>query len=195
MHGLALRAVQLFVTECYGADSWARVIDHAKFEFDEFEAMLVYPHDYAETVLSSAAHVLSRSRCEILEDIGTYLASQNSTERLRRLLRFGGVSFVDFLHSLDEMPDRARLAVPDLDMPTIELREHTSLTFSLTCQGNIPGFGRVLVGLLRTMADDYGALATVEYRGQGQGFETLQVTLLENTYSEGRHFDLGAHVA
>ena len=28
---------------------------------------------------------------------------------------------VDFLHSLDDLPDRARLAVADLNLPTLEL--------------------------------------------------------------------------
>ncbi len=62
----------------------------------------------------------------LLEDLGTYLVSHPNVQGLRRLLRFGGAGFIDFLHSLDELHDRARLAVPDLDLPQLELRDHGS---------------------------------------------------------------------
>jgi hypothetical protein len=42
-------------------------------------------------------------------------------EPLRRLLRFGGGTFEEFLVSLEELPDRARLAMPELEMPEITL--------------------------------------------------------------------------
>ncbi len=195
MHGLALRAVQLFVNDCHGAAKWAKILNSAGFEFDEFEAMLDYEEEVAQKLLVAMTDVLERPASDILEDIGTYLVSHPNVEALRRLLRFGGVTFEEFLHSLDELPDRARLAVPDLVLPSIELREHSAVNFSIICQGNFEGFGHVLAGLLRTMADDYGALAFVEHGGGGQGAETLSVTLLEATFSEGRKFDLGAHVA
>lgn len=195
MHGLALKAVELFVTEIHGSANWSRVLQHAGFDFNEFEAMLEYDDCVAHQTISALEHVLERPGTDILEDLGTFLVSNPVTESLRRLLRFGGVTFEDFLHSLNELPDRARLAVEELHLPRIELREHSSYNFSLSCNGNIPGFGHVMAGILRTMADDYGALATVEHRGGGQGVETVAITLLERTYASGRDFDLGAQVA
>ncbi len=194
MHGLALRALQLFIVDCHGAAKWSKVIKRTGYGFDEFEGMMEYPVGTAETTLQAASSVLRRPAEEILEDVGTYIVSHPNTEALRRLLRFGGDTFEDFLHSLDDLPDRARLAVTDLDLPTMELRQHMAHAFSLTCRGNIPGFGYVLMGILRTMADDYGALAFVEHRGGGQGTETLNITLLETTFAEGRDFSLGAQV-
>ena len=195
MHGLSLRALQMFIIDCYGAAKWSTVIKRTGFGFDEFEALMDYPPGTGETTLNAASGVLKRPVEEILEDIGTYMVSHPNTEGLRRLLRFGGVTFEDFLHSLDDLPDRARLAVPDLDLPSIELRQHMSHNFSLTCRGNIPGFGYVLMGILRTMADDYGALAIVDHRGGGQGIETLSITLLETTFAEGRDFSLGVQAS
>ena len=191
MHGLALRAVQLFVTDRYGTSTWSKLVKEAAFEFDEFEAMLDYDPAIADVTLRALETVLARPLPDIMEDIGTYLVSHPSVEALRRLLRFGGVTFEDFLHSLDDLPGRVKLAMPDLDLPRIELREHSALHFSVTCSGDIPYFGYVLMGVLRTMADDYGALAFVDYRGGGQGSETLAITLLERTFTEGRDFTLG----
>lgn len=192
MHGLIMRAIQLFVLDCHGDDAWQQVIEKAGLEFSEFEAMMVYDADHAEPVLAALVEVLGRPREDILEDIGTYLVSHPTVEALRRLLRFGGVTFEEFLFSLDDLPDRARLAVSDLELPELKLMDHSASNYSLVCRSNQPGWGHVLTGALRTMADDYGALALVEFGGGGQGVETLSITLLETTFAEGRSFDLGA---
>jgi hypothetical protein len=122
------------------------------------------------------------------------LVSHPNVEALRRLLRFGGVSVVEFLHSLDDLPDRARLAVDDLNLPALELREHAANRFSLTCSYPYEGFGCVMVGVLRTLADDYGALVFLEHQGGDQGVEVIEITLFETAYAEGRTFELGARV-
>lgn len=192
MHGLALRAMQLFVTDLYGSATWSRVTDIAGLEFDEFEAMLTYSEDIGRRTLAAVTQVLDRPKSEIFEDVGTYLVSHPNTEAVRRLLRFGGCCFEEFLHSLDDLPDRARLAVPNLVLPAIELREHSSCHFSLICRGDFDGFGCVMMGLLRAMADDYGVLVLVEHRGGGQGTETLAINLLESSFAKGRDFELGA---
>ena len=128
----------------------------------------------------------------LLEDLGTYLVSHPNVEAIRRLLRFGGATFVDFLHSLDELPDRARLAVPDLGLPRLELQHYSATTYGLTVTHKVPGFGHVLVGILRTMADDYGVLAFSEFKGRRDGVETVAVELIEMGFAEGRDFELGA---
>jgi len=195
MHGLALRAVQSFVEDCHGRGKWLKVAEAAELGFDEFESMLDYDEDVALATLQAMTQVLVRPLPELLEDLGTYLVSHPNAEALRRLLRFGGVTFEEFLHSLDDLPDRARLAVAELDLPTIELREHSAHHFSVTCRSAFDGWGYVLMGILRTMADDYGALAMVDHRGGGQGAETLAITLLETEFSAGRDFELGARSA
>jgi hypothetical protein len=114
---------------------------------------------------------------------------------LRRLLRFGGVDFVEFLYSLDDLPDRARLAVSDLELPRLELREESAGRYSLRCHGEVRGWGYFFMGVLRAMADDYGALAYLEHKGCENGCETLEIALLESEFSDGRKFDLGARSA
>lgn len=194
MHGLVLRAIQLFVIDLHGRAKWAELVKHAGFEFDEFEAMMDYEPAVAAQTVDSLGAVLGRPLSEVFEDIGTYLVSHPNVEALRRLLRFGGATFTEFLHSLDDLPARARLAVPSLLLPDIELRAHSTSHYSVTCRSAVQGYGHVLIGILRTMADDYGALAVVEHRSCGQGLETLSVTVLEDTFSQGRSFELAAMV-
>ncbi|MEM6372426.1 MAG: heme NO-binding domain-containing protein [Pseudomonadota bacterium] len=192
MHGLINRAIQCFVVDSYGTDMWVEAARMANLGFVEFESMLVYDDDVTPVVLDAVSSVLNRGRDEVMEDIGTYLVSHPNVEALRRLLRFGGVNFVEFLHSLDDLPDRARLAVSDLRLPRIELEEHGPGQFSLICQSAIDGYGHVMMGVLRAMADDYGVLAVLEHTGSEDGSETISITLIETEFAEGRAFELGA---
>ena len=54
------------------------------------------------------------------------------------------------------------------------------------------GFGHVVMGLLRAMADDYGALALLEHKGTRGDTEILEIQLLDTAFAEGREFELAA---
>ena len=191
MHGLINRAIQSFVCATYGQSCWLRVTGAANLGFVEFEAMLVYDDAMTVQVLDALCADLDRPRAEVLEDLGTYLVSHPNMEDLRRLLRFGGVTYVEFLHSLDDLSDRARLAVSDLNLPELELREVSPTEYQLCCFPGLPGFSSVMVGVLRAMADDYGALAVLSHDGQDAEAEIISIILIESAFAEGRHFDLG----
>ena len=192
MHGLINKAVEAFVCDTYGVDAWRTVAQKAELADPSFEAMMVYDNDTTPRVIACATESLGVGRTDFLQNLGTYLVSQPSQQAVRRLLRFGGVNFVDFLYSLDDLHDRARLAVADLFLPRLELREHTGNQFSLTVRSEIDGFGQVLIGLLTAMADDYGALVMLEYGGRQGDFETIAIALLETEFAAGNRFELGA---
>lgn len=190
MHGLINRSIQCFIGDTYGPQAWIAIADAAHVAPDGFEAMLTYDDPVSYAVLDAAALRLSRSPESILEDLGTYLVSHPNTEPLRRLLRFGGVTFVEFLHSLDDLQGRGRMAVPDLDLPALELVENTPDRFTLHCRSANPGLGHVIVGVLRAMADDYGALAMLDHQGTRDGVDLIAIDLLDQSFAEGRRFEL-----
>lgn len=192
MHGLTNRAFQCFIRDTVGPEMWADVARGADMGFDGFEPMMTYPPEVTERVLQVALQRLDRPRDSILEDFGTYLVSHPNLEPVRRLLRFGGGSFVDFLDSLEDLPERGRLAVPTLDLPEMELTDLGAGMFGLTCAHRIAGAGHVIVGLLRAMADDYGALVVLEHLGLNQGRECISVHLLDQSHWSGKRFDLAA---
>ncbi|OJI95241.1 heme-NO-binding protein [Planktotalea frisia] len=194
MHGLINKAVEAFVKDTYGVDAWRVIAHRADLEDPSFEAMMVYDNSVTPRVVDCATEALGVERGDFLQNLGTYLVSQPSQQAVRRLLRFGGVDFVDFLYSLDDLYDRARLAVADLFLPRLELREHTVNQFSLTVRSDIDGFGHVLIGLLTAMADDYGALVMLEYGGRQGEVETIAIALLETAFAAGNRFELGVRV-
>ncbi len=194
MHGLINRALQSYLLETHGPLKWAQISRSARLGFDSFEPMLTYDQEVTEAVINAAAEVLARSKEGLLEDLGTFLVSNPHSDALRRLLRFGGLSFRDFLQSLEDTRGRGRLALPDLDIPVLDLFEISPSLYTLQCCYPIEGCGHVIVGLLRAMADDYGALVLLDHDGQSLDGEMVLIQLLETAYAEGRRFELTAHI-
>ncbi|MDA7963041.1 heme NO-binding domain-containing protein [Ruegeria sp.] len=192
MHGLINRAIQSFVCATYGRPCWLRATQTVGLGFSEFEPMLLYDVNTSGRILDALCADLKRPRAEFLEDLGTYLVSHPNTEDLRRLLRFGGVTYIEFLHSLDDLSDRVRLAVSDLKLPALELTENAPGDFTLHCFPGLPGYSSVMTGVLRAMADDYGALVMLSHDGCQGEVEVISITLVESAFAAGRRFELGA---
>ncbi|QIE41942.1 heme NO-binding protein [Rhodobacteraceae bacterium SC52] len=192
MHGLVNRAIQCFVRDTYGGATWERLAKQAEAPVAGFEALFIYDDEVTDRMIDAAEEILGRSRETILEDLGTYLVSHPNVGSLRRLLRFGGDTFVEFLQSVDDLPWRAALAVPDLDLPYFDVVSEDDGVVRVLCRSERPGFGHVLVGVIRTLADDYGALAILEHEGREGVDEWISVRVLSAEFSEGRPFQLAA---
>lgn len=186
MHGLVNRSLQSFLRNTYGQAAWTQVAEQSGAPPDGFEAMFSYEDALTDRVLDVAVQILAKPREALLEDLGMFLVTR---EELRRLLRFGGVDYVDFLHSLDELPDRARLAVADIGLPDLELEQRSDECFALRCGPGHPGWTPVLAGILRAMADDYGAFALVDIE-DAEPAQAIRIELLQTSYATGRRFEL-----
>jgi hypothetical protein len=191
MHGMVNRALQGFIVANCGAEVWTEVCSLARMPEDGFEAMHRYDHAVTLVCFSAAVDVLDRHPNALLEDIGTYLVVDPSLQPLRRLLRFGGGTFEEFLVSLEELPERARLAIPELEVPEITLRAERGGVYTIEARWPVPGVAPLLIGALRAMADDYGALALLELAGIEDGVERLRVRVFDADYNEGKAFSLG----
>lgn len=189
MHGLVNRSLQLLLEETYGEAFWAAVARAAGAPPEGFEPMLRYDPEITEAVLDAATARLRKSRELLLEDLGTFLISHEAMARVRRLLRFGGENFESFLQSLDDLPDRVRMVVPDLEMPVLELLEHSTVQYDLAWQGGIDGTGHILKGALSAVADDYGALVFLGDVGPGTT-GLIRIDLLDAAHANGKSFTL-----
>lgn len=190
MHGLINRSIQGFLCGTYGPRIWAELARASGLPEEGFESLLHYDDALTDTVLDLAARRLDKPREVLLEDLGTYLVSNPGQESVRRLLRFSGETFVDFLLSLDDLPGRARLALPDLDLPDLELADEGQRRFRLACRWHYPGACAVMTGILRAMADDYGALVLLECCDGNSTSGHIQIELLDSDFASGRDFRL-----
>lgn len=191
MLGLINRSLQCFLRDTYGQPVWEAIGRDANLPSDGFEAMLTYGDEVTEKVVNAAAEILRRPRETLLEDLGHYLVSDAAKSPLRRLLRFSGVNFTDFLNSLEELPERGRLVLPSLKVPEIGLVDHGNGQFTLHCSFPMSGAGHILLGLLRAMADDYGALVLLDNLGPEGGAEVISIQVADHAFNAARPFSLG----
>ncbi|WP_159963552.1 heme NO-binding domain-containing protein [Profundibacterium mesophilum] len=197
MHGLFNRALQCFLRDTYGDRVWQSVRKLSALKIEEFEPMLVYDDVLTWRVLASASRLLDKPQEILLEDLGTYLVSHPTMGRVRRLLRFGGDSYVDFLHSLDDLRDRVLLAMPELEFPVLCLTQDGDGHYALCCEQLPYRLYHVALGMLRAMADDYGALVYLECSAPAPGVArsndcAITIRLLSAQFTAGRSFDLSA---
>jgi hypothetical protein len=191
MHGLVNSAIEIFVREVFGDQQWRQISAKSGLGFTRFEGMLSYDDRLTHAVIETLCDTLGRPRPDLLEDVGTFLVSHPRTERLRRLMRFSGETYLEFLLSLDDLPDRVRLAVSDLHLPEISLLDLGAGRFDLLCGQQIDGFHHVLTGVLRAMADDYGALVTLAPKGILQDRHVIGIRLVDDSFNPARDFALG----
>lgn len=194
MHGLILRTFQVFVQDTYGQQTWLKIVEGTSLDVVDFEGMLNYAPETYDTVIAATEKVLRKPRDAFLEDVGTYLVSHPNSEGLRRLLRFSGVDFIEFMHSLDDLSDRAMLVVTDLVLPTMAVDDNGEGQFLLKVGRGLPGFGNVMVGVLRAIADDYGALVLLDAEPEGPQGQVVEITLIETSFAEGRSFELAGRL-
>ncbi|MBM7069328.1 heme NO-binding domain-containing protein [Actibacterium sp. 188UL27-1] len=190
MHGLINRSIQCFIRDNYGQSTWDTVARDAHLPALGFEAMLEYDDQVTHRMLDMVALHLDKSRPAVLEDVGTYLITHSNTRAIRRLLRFAGETFEEFLNSLDDLPDRVRLAVPDLQFPRLDTVEPGPNQVEVTLSEADPEFGFVLMGILRALADDYGALVFIDHKVDPEAGVILAINLLDAAFAEGNAFSL-----
>ena len=191
MHGLVFRSFEGFVRSAYGDGIWKDALRSLDRSIERFEALFEYEDGLLDDLIGASARLLGKPREVLLEDFGTHLVAAPEAQRVRRLLRFGGVDYEDFLQSLEDLPGRAELALPDIGLPDLTLTDLGAGNFRLECGKTIEGGGHVLVGLLRALADDYGALVLLEHMGQNGARELVGIQVLKSDFTRGRDFDLG----
>lgn len=193
MHGLIGKALDCFLTDAHGATQRDAVLKAAGLPPDGFLSTRCYAPSSLRAVLLAASERLGLQPSALLLDLGMWLVSRPRTESLRRLVRFGAADFRGLIHSLEDLPARGRLAVPDLDLPRIEVVDRNPV-YELRTEYADGGAGWVMTGFLRAMADDYGVLALVDYRGMRRipgGFrEEVRVEVADESHTPGRRFDL-----
>ena len=190
MLGAVNKAIEEFVITVHGGAVWQEVLRDIGTPGFRFEPMLMYEDEKSYALIRALSKRLSKPQQDILDDIGTYLVTLPNGGALRRLLRFSGGSFDDFLFSRDDLNDRVDLALPDLQLPQIMVVPQTIDRVHVRVSQTWSGFAYVLQGLLRAMADDYGTLVFLDVRRDITDSASIEVILIENNFSAGIDFDM-----
>lgn len=172
MHSLINRAIEEFLRCTYGEDLVRAVTD---------EAEVTPGATHGAQALERAAFRMVKPHCEMFEDLGGWMTR---LEPVRRLLRFSGRDFRDFLLRLDELPGRAHLVLPSLAVPRLQV-DAADLSVWLILLKPDPNWQHLLIGLIRGMADDYGALCLISIENSA-----IRIDIWDEQFAEGRLFTL-----
>ena len=194
MHGMICKSLEGFIVDRHGRDMWMRICERADLPFEQFETLRVYDDALMLRAMEATQHETKRGTAALFEDIGHWLCTHPPMEPVRRLIRFGGSTFEQLLISLEEVHDRARMALPGIELPVFRLEEVRDGEYEIVSRWNFAGAGALLMGIMRAMADDYGALALIEYgdsREDGEIWEeTILVQVVERDFHAPREFSL-----
>lgn len=184
MHGLMNRAIEGFVRQGYGQACWRMVAERIGLAEGGFQPFRPYPMALTRQLTEAVAAILDKPEAELIEDVGAWLAR---VEGMRRLLRFSGSDFSDFVLSLEELPGRLRMILPDIAAPEVAVAVHGPQAYRITLIGDDWLWRALIAGLLRAMSDDYGALALIVDEG-----DAILVDVSDASFGDGRGFELAA---
>lgn len=190
MLGVVNKAIEQFVRTTYGDRVWQKTTQLAQVADSDIEPMLMYSDELTYQLVDGLIISTGKQRQDILDDLGTFLVTPPHGRMVRRLLRFGGATFEEFLGSMADLNDRVALALPDLDLPSISIDVRATDRVVITVENRIQGFANVLQGLLRAMADDYGTLVFIDLGQIIDGAVELEVILIEQNFAQGAEFNL-----
>lgn len=187
MHGLINRSIESFVRSCYGNLRWREVAADVGLTDEGFQSFRHYSDDITSALIASVSERLGKPREELLEDLGAWLARH---EAVRRLLRFSGSDYSDFVISLEELPGRAQMVIPDLEVPTIRVQVCGAQQFRIHITEGNEFWQALTAGILRAMSDDYGALTLIVDEEN-----SIFVDVSDASFGEARYFDISAEAA
>ncbi|NCV10055.1 MAG: hypothetical protein EBW44_00435 [Rhodobacteraceae bacterium] len=177
MLGVVNKAIEAFVCQRYGDKLWADLLIDLSLPGYEFEAMLTYEDGITYDLIDRLAKRQSKMHQDVLEDIGGYLVAEDSQASIRRLY---------------DLNDRVALALDILEMPMIRVLPISAEKIHVRVAPKWLGFSDVLVGLLRALADDYGALVFMDRLADTDQTECIVLILIDHHHTAGTSFELAA---
>lgn len=195
MQSLLCKALEVFVLHIKGPSVWRSVLAQVDLPGEQLELFQRHKPEIINALNAATAEALQIDQDTLMEDLGTWVCTHPPLEPVRRLIRFSGETFEEMIYSLEELSARIDMAMPGLNVPIIEMEEDDRGQYRISVSSPVPGAGAFLLGVLRTMADDYGALALVELSNRActaQGnLDEVSIQLLDEQFAAPRAFDLG----
>ncbi|WP_111558591.1 heme NO-binding domain-containing protein [Paracoccus sediminilitoris] len=178
MNSLINRGIEEFLRTTYGDDLVKAVAEEA---YVAQASVAPLGAGFGADALQRAAFRMSKPHSEMLEDMGAWMTR---IEAVRRLLRFSGRDFKDFLLRLEELPGRAHLVLPSLRVPRLQV-DANDQAFWVLMLDHDRTWQFLLVGVIRGMADDYGALCLISVEDQA-----IRIEVWDEKFAEGRLFSI-----
>jgi len=156
MYGLVNKAVQNFVIEGHGEETWNLIKEKAGISEAAFVSMQTYPDNITYDIVGAASEHFSIDANDILEAFGGYWI----------LITLAGGNFPDFLRNLNNMHTHIAQSYDKLRPPSFLCEDIDESTFRLTYTSEREGLAMFVKGLLLGLGEKFEVTLDIDYRGQ-----------------------------
>lgn len=184
MYSLVGRSLESFLRSSYGDAFWQDLLQEALPELASRPLLTRPSAENTRRIVFLASRRLGKPVPELAEDLGAWIVR---LEGVRRLLRFSGPNFVEFIRSLEELPGRALLIMPHFPLPELTVVADGAEEYEIFVSHRPRGWIWAIAGMLRGMADDYGTLALIAVAG-----DRISLRVVLEEHAAGRPFALSA---
>jgi len=156
MYGLVNQAVQDFVTQHHGADTWKTVREKAGVRDPEFLPLQQYPDELTFAMVGAACEATGRDAATLVEEIGVFWVTFTAQHGYGPLLDQLGTTFPEALAALDAMHVRMALMMPNLKPPSFRVRDVKPRGLTLDYISHRAGLAPMVIGLVKGLGHKYG---------------------------------------
>ena len=182
MYGMVNQGVETFIKQNHGDQAWADICAKAGLSDTNFTQMQTYDDKVTYDLVGAICDFTDLDAAKVLEVFGEFWVQYAEGSQLGRLLNFAGTSFVETLEALDDMHERVRVTMPDLQPPSFEVEELDDETVELHYYSDRPGLAPMVRGLLTALAarhDQKIAIEQTDAKDSGADHDVFRITLLE----------------
>lgn len=179
MYGLVNQAVQDYLSNAVGAETWERVRVKAGFQESSFVPLQQYPDALTFELVGAACEITGRQAGDLVEAIGAHWVEFTARKGYGSLLDQLGATFTDALANLDAMHVRVALMMPHLEPPSFRVSQRRERGLTLTYSSRRNGLAPLVVGLVKGLGRKYGHEPVVHLvvpRGEGSTTDIFEVT-------------------
>lgn len=180
MHGLINRVIHRYVREEYGIGFWREIAQRARIDPPRFETQHSYPIGVTRRLVGALRRLSGQDTSVLMRGLGRFAVQHPLAAPYVRLVQFGGSDYARFLQSLEDVPIRLGMVLPDCELPILEVVQMDPQRIYLICKSDFEGVGSCVAGMLEAMAEFYGCSVVVSeltHRESAQSGELLSVRI------------------
>lgn len=161
MYGLVNRSIEGLITRDFGEDRWQAVRARAGLGAEPFVAMRAYDDSVTYALVGAASEELGLPAATLLEAFGEYWTVHVAHASYGDMLRHYGDTVAEFVGNLDAMHVQVATSMPELVPPSFQVDEGEDGVLVVEYRSKRAGLAPMVAGLLRGVAQIYGASYTV----------------------------------
>ncbi|MEO0344438.1 MAG: diguanylate cyclase [Pseudomonadota bacterium] len=188
MLGLINQGLRSFVLAFHGEKSWSAMRARRAELPEDFEVLLDYPPDITTTLLAEIAMIRDVDRRDVLEDLGTYLVTNLWEARIRDLILTCGADFNNFMARAPVILQALEQIEPRSNCKAFSFKTKAKGQYEIRNSGDMLYAAPLIVGVLRAIADHFGALVTLKHKQNkwgGHAHNKFELTVFEAGHGIG----------